>query len=154
MSGRQRATLLGLAAAVVAVAVIVAAIGSGDSDGGGTTAATTATTPAGRTTTPAGRTTTATAPAQPPVARAAIEVKGGEAVGGVREISARKGERVSITVSSPDYSGEIHLHGYDLAREVAPGKPARFELTATQEGVFEMEVEATSTEIAGLTVNP
>lgn len=147
MSGRQRATLLGLAAAVVAVAVIVAAIGSGDSDGGGTTAATTATTPAGRT-------TTATAPAQPPVARASIEVRGGEAVGGVREISARKGERVSITVSSPDYSGEIHLHGYDLAREVAPGKPARFELTATREGVFEMEVEATSTEIAGLTVNP
>lgn len=147
MSGRQRATLLGLAAVVVIVAVIVAASGSGKSGGGGTTAATTVTTPATRS-------TGATTQPEPPVARASIAVKGGEAVGGVREISARKGERVSITVTSPDYSGEIHLHGYDLARDVAPGKPARFEFTATQEGVFEMEVEATSTQIAGLTVNP
>lgn len=143
MSRTQRLVLLGLAAAVAVVAIVVASGSSGDS-GGTASTATTVTTPGGAPTTTAA----------PRVAEASIEVKGGEAVGGVKEISAGKGEKVAITVTSPDYSGEIHLHGYDMAREVAPGKPARFALTATQEGVFELEVEATSTEIASLTVNP
>jgi len=140
-------TLLGLAAAVVVVAVIVATTSSGDSSKSTTVTATV--------TAPGGAATTAPRPpAPPPAATASLEVKGGEPVGGVKDITAGKGEKVAITVSSPDYSGEIHLHGYDLAREVAPGKPARFAFTATQEGVFEMEVEATSTQIASLTVNP
>ncbi len=138
MSRNQRLILLGLAALVVVVAVVVAS-----TSGGGSKSAATTTT----------RSTTATATA-PSVARAALSVKGGQAVGGVKDIAVTKGERVAITVTSPDYSGEIHLHGYDVKRDVAPGKPARFDLRATQEGVFEMEVEATSTQIARLTVNP
>jgi len=147
MTSRQRMTLLGLAAAVIVVAVIVATGSSGDS-GEATTVTTTITAPGG-----AGA-TTAPRPPAPPVASATIQIKGGEAVGGVRGISANSGQKVSITVTSPDYSGEIHLHGYDLAREVAPGRPARFAFTAGQEGVFEMEIEATSTPIASLTVHP
>jgi len=146
MTARQRMTLLGLAAAVAVVAVIVATTSSGDSSKTETVTATV--------TAPGGAATTAPRPPAPPAATASVEVKGGAPVGGVKDITAARGEKVSITVSSPDYSGEIHLHGYDLAREVAPGKPARFAFTATQEGVFEMEVEATSTRIASLTVNP
>ncbi len=136
MSRNQRVILLGLAALVVAIAVVVASTSGGDSKtAAATTGATTATT-------------------TPSVTRVALKVAGGQGVGGVRDISVTKGRRVAITVASPDYSGEIHLHGYDIMRNVAPGKPARFDLAATQEGVFDMEVEATSTQIAKLTVNP
>lgn len=146
MTARQRMTLLGLAAAVVVAAVIVASTSSG---GSGDTTTVTSTVAA-----PDRGATTAPHPPAPAPASASIEVKGGEPVGGVKDVSARKGERVSMVVSSPDYAGEIHLHGYDLSREVAPGKPARFAFTAAQEGVFEMEIEATSTPIASLTVHP
>jgi hypothetical protein len=33
----------------------------------------------------------------------------------------------------------VHLHGYDIEKEVAPGKPARFDFKATNEGAFEIE---------------
>ena len=42
-------------------------------------------------------------------------------------------------VVSSDGSDEIHLHGYDITRNAAPGKPARFRFKADIEGVFEIE---------------
>ena len=31
------------------------------------------------------------------------------------------------------------MHGYDLTKPVAPGKPARFKFKADAEGIFEIE---------------
>ena len=49
---------------------------------------------------------------------------------------------------SSDAEHEIHLHGYDIARDAAPGKPARYRFKADVEGVF--EIESHSEEHAGL----
>ena len=46
-----------------------------------------------------------------------------------------------IVVSS-DVPDEIHLHGYDIEKEAAPGKPARFRFKADAEGAFELESHA------------
>ena len=46
-----------------------------------------------------------------------------------------------IVVSS-DAADEIHLHGYDIEKNAAPGTPARFNFKANIEGVFEIESHA------------
>jgi len=139
---------IALAVAVLVAAAVGFLIARSASDSGTDT-----TTPAATTGAASGGTTAAKSGAAA-VTLAAITVAKGQAVGGVKEVSTAKGAKVAITVSSPDYAGEIHLHGYDIKRDVAPGKPAQFDFSATQEGVFDMEVEATSTQIAKLTVNP
>ena len=75
-------------------------------------------------------------PAEPPVTR--ISVKGGVIAGDVKSIEVAKGDTVRIVVSS-DVEDEIHLPGYDLEREAAPGQPARFKFEADVEGAFELE---------------
>lgn len=67
-----------------------------------------------------------------------IELRGGEVVGAPAAIEVTKGQRVTIVVSA-DAPDDIHLHGYDIEREVEPGRPARFSFTANVEGVFELE---------------
>ena len=52
-----------------------------------------------------------------------------------------------------DAKHEIHVHGYDIAKDTAPKKPARFTFKADADGIFEIEIEDTSTQIAELTVN-
>jgi FtsP/CotA-like multicopper oxidase with cupredoxin domain len=76
------------------------------------------------------------APARSPVTR--IAVKGGLLVGEPPTIRAAKGDTVRIVVRS-DVPDEIHLHGYDIEKEAAPGKPARFKFKADAEGAFELE---------------
>jgi len=73
----------------------------------------------------------------PPAPRR-IAVVGGKAKGGVREIEVTAGEVVRLVVSS-DAPDDIHLHGYDIERAAAPGKPARFRFEADIEGAFEIE---------------
>ena len=75
-------------------------------------------------------------PSPPEVTR--IQIRAGVVVGGAPRIEARKGEILHVVVTS-DVADEIHLHGYDITRAAAPGKPATFHFTAGLEGVFEME---------------
>ena len=56
----------------------------------------------------------------------------------MKEIEAAKGDTVQIAVAV-DHADEIHLHGYDLTRKAAPGKPARFRLPGDIEGIFDLE---------------
>jgi hypothetical protein len=81
---------------------------------------------------------TATTPEPPPPKVTRIRIEGGSVVGGVRTIEAEKDELVRIVVRS-DAPDEIHLHGYDIELEAAPGSPARFRFKADVEGSFEME---------------
>jgi heme/copper-type cytochrome/quinol oxidase subunit 2 len=63
-------------------------------------------------------------------------------------------EPVRIVVSSPDTSEEVHVHGYDLFADLSPDRPAKFDFDASIEGVFEVELEHSHTQIAELTVQP
>jgi hypothetical protein len=74
-----------------------------------------------------------------PVTR--ISVKGGVLVGDAKSIRVAKNDIVRIVVSS-DAPDQIHLHGYDIEKEAAPGKPARFNFKADAEGAFELESHA------------
>jgi hypothetical protein len=92
-------------------------------------------------------------PPKPKIARALIVVRGGEPVGGIRRLSMRKDRRLILVVRS-DVADHVHVHGYDIMRDVAPGAPARFDLRTTLVGRFEIELEDRSKQIAQLTVAP
>jgi hypothetical protein len=82
-----------------------------------------------------------------------VTVRGGLPEGGVVRESTDKGDRVVVLVRS-DVSDHVHVHGYDLMRDVAPGSPARIAFLATIPGRFEIELEDRGVRIAELTVNP
>jgi FtsP/CotA-like multicopper oxidase with cupredoxin domain len=111
--------------------------------------------PANTQTTPAHTTsgTTTTAPAPQP-AFAQIRVRAGKPVGGVQKITVTKGERARIEISSPDTSDEIHLHGYDLKRDLKAGGSVRFSFSANADGIYEIELENAGVQIGKLVVEP
>ena len=134
MSKAGRWGLVALAAVVVVVAFLIARPGDDEDDSGNQAASTVTETETSPTA------TAPSAPKPPPDGPAAtvIELKGYEPAGGIVDVDATKGEPVRIVVRS-DVADEIHIHGYDISRDAAPGKPARFQFDATIEGVFEIE---------------
>jgi ferric-dicitrate binding protein FerR (iron transport regulator) len=82
-----------------------------------------------------------------------IEIKDGEPAGGVQDLSFDSGEEIRFRVES-DAAWEIHLHGYDIPMDVEAHGSVEFDVPATIEGVFEVEIEETATQIAEVTVNP
>jgi hypothetical protein len=126
MSRNQR---LGLVAATIAVAAVAFVIakpgGDDDNQSAGNGGAATKTT--------AGREQQSS---KPKVTR--ITIEGGQVRGEPKSISVKKGDPVRIVVSS-DAPDELHLHGYEIEKTAAPGKPARFSFDARLEGEFELE---------------
>ncbi len=107
---------------------------------------------------PAGTTTVAEPPPPkrppaPKVVTVNIIVRGGRPVGGIRRVTVAKNRRVILTVRA-DVTDEVHLHGYDVMRDIAPGKPGKIDFRATIPGRFEVELEDAGLQIADLTVNP
>jgi hypothetical protein len=82
-----------------------------------------------------------------------IVVRGGKPVGGVREMSFKQGDDIRFRVES-DVSDEVHMHGYDVLKPVEAGGSVEFDVPATLEGVFEVELEERVQELAEVTVNP
>ena len=106
-------------------------------------------------------TTVSTQPPPPPtspqptpaIVQVPIVVRGGTPVGGIRRVTVAKNRRVVLVVRS-DVADHIHLHGYDVMRDVAPGAPARLAFRATIPGRFEVELEDAGLQIADITVKP
>ena len=69
------------------------------------------------------------------------------------EISARKGDRVTLSIES-DEPLEVHVHGYDVEREVEPGRAAELSFKADLTGRFEIENHETEEELGELQVRP
>lgn len=82
-----------------------------------------------------------------------IVVKHGKPVGGVQDLTYNEGEQARFVVKS-DVSDEIHVHGYDIMKDVKAGGSVNFDFPATLEGVFEAELEGRKEQIIQLTVNP
>ena len=95
-------------------------------------------------------TTTTAAEDQPQ--RVNVRFENGEVVGGLVEAEIEQGAQVVLTVRA-DVTDEVHLHGYDLTAEVAPGQPGRITFRADDVGVFEAELEELGIPIAELTVS-
>ena len=83
----------------------------------------------------------------------AIVVLDGRPVGGVQELTFEKGGRIRFIVES-DVADEVHLHGYDIAKPVDAGGDVKFDVPASIEGVFEVELEERVVPLAEVTVNP
>jgi FtsP/CotA-like multicopper oxidase with cupredoxin domain len=139
MSRNQR---LALVAAAVAVAVLAFALAQpGDDEDDGERAATTPAQTETESGSSGGTGPTETEeppppPPEPEVTR--LRLREGAVVGGAQDIEVESGDTVRIVVTS-DAPDEIHLHGYDITKNPAPGQPARFSFKADAEGAFEME---------------
>jgi hypothetical protein len=141
-----------LAVAAVAVAIVLLVVlrpGDEDDEAEPTTPATTVvTTTDGETTT---TTTTTTTTAEEPV-RAEIVVEGGE-VSGPERVRLEEGQRLVLVVRA-DVVDHVHVHGYDLMRDVGPGQPARFAFRVTDPGRFDVELEDRQQPLTELVVSP
>ena len=139
-----------VAAGAIAVAVVLFFVFRPSDDNGEPTTTSTLTTTAETTT---AATTTAPTTTAPSRVRVAITVRNGSVIGGLRRATVKQGMRVELFVTA-DVADEVHLHGYDRSRDVAPGTPARLLFTATTAGRFEVELESRKLEIAEITVEP
>jgi hypothetical protein len=145
---------LGALAALVVLFVLVRPGGDDDDDEGQAAPTTTAATTIAPT-----QTTTETEPPPTPTAtvpkpvQLVVRVRGGKPLGGIVRAQAKKGDRVVVIVGS-DVADEVHVHGYDLTGDVAPGSPVRIRFTATLTGRFEIELEQRHEQIGQLTVLP
>src|SRR5213083_2198094 len=75
-----------------------------------------------------------------------IVIKNGNPVGGITELTYNEGEQVRFKVDS-DVSDEVHMHGYDIMKDVEAGGSVSFDFPATIEGVFEAELEGRKEQI-------
>ncbi len=96
---------------------------------------------------------TQTTPAAAPATRAAPDRGPLLTRGGVRTIEVRKGDAVRFRVRSATRE-ELHVHGYDIVRPLPPRRTVAVAFAAKLEGVFEIELERSGTQIAELRVQP
>ena len=155
---KARPTLLGLLAVVVLAGLFVVLRDDEQEPAAEPRAAQTTTAPASsepESATTQASTTTTPPPVAPPVRPAAIRIfiEGGRPVGGIKRFTAKKGDPVELVIRS-DIPETVHLHGYDIERPVAPGKPAQFRFVAEITGRFELELEVSGVGIGDLSVTP
>ena len=140
---------LGSIAAVVVLLIVFA--GGDDGGDGGTTVAEPATTAETGGSGGSAKPEKPSKPAKPEFTR--ITVVDGQPKGGVSDLSYSKGDEVRLEVAS-DVAEEVHVHGYDISKEVEAGSDVKISFDAGIEGVFEVELEQTAVQIAQLTVKP
>jgi hypothetical protein len=149
-----------MAAAVAACTIALAGCGGGSGSSAAETTATdtemsptTATTPA---TTATHATTTTTGTATTPTAQATvipIRVVDGVPQGGIARPTVKQGDDVVLVIRT-DSGVAVHLHGYNIEKDVVPGKPLRLPFTASIAGRFEVELHPTDTLLAVIEVEP
>jgi hypothetical protein len=84
---------------------------------------------------------------------ATVEVRDAKPVGGVKDLTWKKGQTIDLTVHS-DTADEVHFHGYDVHKDVEKGGTVRFQLKATIEGRFIVELEDHKQTLANVVVTP
>src|SRR3954451_22643284 len=71
----------------------------------------------------------------------------------VEKLRYDKGETVRFQVKAPD-DEEVHIHGYDIKKDVKAGVTTKISFKATIDGIFEIEFEDAAKQIAELRVDP
>ena len=143
MTRAQRLTFLGIAAVIAIVAVILLA-GGGDETDRASNPAQTATPTASASGGEATATPTPTpTPKPPPLLQA----------GSVKALTFKQGETVRFRVRN-DKAEEVHVHGYDIKKELHPNQTATVSFKADITGIFEVELEGSATQLAELRVQP
>jgi pullulanase/glycogen debranching enzyme len=73
--------------------------------------------------------------------------------GKVQKLKYTQGDEVRFQVRSPK-ADEVHVHGYNIERELTPNQTTTIAFKATINGIFDIEVHSTDTQIGQLTVEP
>jgi hypothetical protein len=76
----------------------------------------------------------------------------GKAGGDTGRVQVAAGTAVTLVVTS-DVADELHVHGYDIEKELTPGTPATLQFDATVTGVFEVELHEADTVLLRLQVS-
>ena len=142
-------------AAVTAGAITLAGCGGDSTNDAVTTTETTATAPTTTTTTADTTTTTETTQTTPASEAKVIMVNVVKGVpkGGIQRPTVDKGDKVVLVVRTD--SGEaVHLHGYNIEKDVVPGQAVRMPFTANIAGRFEVELHPTDALLAVVEVKP
>ena len=84
---------------------------------------------------------------------ATVRVVNAKPEGGVKKLEFKKGDQVNFKVVS-DTADEIHVHGYDLMKDVEKGGSVSFSFKGTIDGRFVVELEDHKQQIAELDVTP
>jgi FtsP/CotA-like multicopper oxidase with cupredoxin domain len=145
MSRNQRLTFLGIAALIAVVAIVILVTGGNDPEETSQQAGTTPTATATRSATEASDESTPepTPTPKPPLLQS----------GNVEKLRFEEGDTVRFRVRN-DAPEEIHVHGYDIVREIEPGKTATVSFKATITGIFEIEFHGSAEQIGELRVDP
>jgi hypothetical protein len=92
------------------------------------------------TTSPSGASSSGTAASSSAAAKKiVVTITHGKASGDTGRIPVKLNSPVTIQVTS-DTADEVHLHGYDIEKELVPGKPTTISFVANQSGIFEVEL--------------
>jgi hypothetical protein len=153
LSNLQRLAIVVGAIAVLVVAYVVFSGGGDDGKKAVSQPAATGTSSTQSTATSAtdtsGTDTSATTTPAPPTVR----VVGAKPQGGVKKLSFSKGDTIRFRVVS-DTADEIHVHGYDLMKDVPKGGTVTFSFKGSIDGRFVVELEDHGEQIAELDVQP
>jgi len=146
MGSRQRFTFLGIAVAIAVVAIVALASGGSDDDSQPAASNPTADATATATERP-GETETVTpeptAEPKPPLVHPGDE----------KRLRFSEGDTVQFRATS-DIDDEIHVHGYDVEKEIPAGKTVTVAFKASITGIFEIESHETGQVFAQLRVDP
>jgi hypothetical protein len=139
--------------AIVAGAIVVLVVAYVVFSGGGDDGKKAATQPAStQQSTATSATKSATEPAAAP-APPTVRVVNAKPQGGVQKLTFKKGEEVRFRIVS-DTADEIHVHGYDLMKDVPKGGSVTFAFKGSIDGRFVVELEGHGEQIAELDVTP
>ena len=150
MGRGQRLAFLGIAVVIAIVAIVVLADSSEDDSGQTTSSTATATPTPSETSAPQEaspqeeETPTPTPTPKPPPLLTGDKV---------RELEFQQGDTVKFRIRA-DHPDHVHVHGYDLMKDVEPGKTVTMSFKADITGIFEIEFEDSGTQIAELKVEP
>jgi FtsP/CotA-like multicopper oxidase with cupredoxin domain len=150
MSRNQRLTFLGIAAVIAVAAIIVLTAGGGSDETAQDSANTSAQQTAMPSATPSpeqGQDATPTPTPTPTPKPALLQA------GKVTKLRFTEGETVRFRVRH-DSAYHVHIHGYDIMKDLEPGKTVTVSFNATITGIFEIELEDSAEQIGELRVDP
>ena len=146
MSRAQRFAFLGIAAVIAVLAVVL--IGGGE-DESETPTTTSQTTPTPTPDEPDPDDTATPTPTETPTPEPPPLLEGGK----VTKLRFTEGDTVTFRVVS-DVPEEVHVHGYDIAKDLEPGKVVTVSFKGDITGIFEIEYEHAGEQIGQLRVDP
>jgi hypothetical protein len=80
-----------------------------------------------------------------------VAVKDGNVTPATHREPVAKGDTVKLVVTT-DTADEVHVHGVDIEKETAPGKPVTITFVAKDAGIYEVETHESGLQLLQLEV--